>query len=142
MYRVRFITFERFAALVGEQQLDFHPIHWAFTASTSPKHMARKQAFPLVGVTKPCFPAYNRATYRVAERLVWLMFRRVINHWRMQTLSLSPLPLTGYSDRLGTQQIPILNGFSDHIIPRPADWNEHIHTTGDWVPEHTHWPPC
>jgi len=36
---------------------------------------------------------------------------------------------------LGTHQISVLNGFSEHVVPRPADWNEHVHVTGYWFPK-------
>jgi UDP:flavonoid glycosyltransferase YjiC (YdhE family) len=69
------------------------------------------------------------------------MFRGVINRWREQTLGLPPLPLTGYFDRLGTRQIPIINGFSQHVVQRPADWRENIHITGYWLSEVERWVP-
>ncbi len=103
--------------------------------------LARTQAFPLMGFPKLALPAYRRATYTLGEHIAWLVFRRVINHWRRQTLALAPLPLAGYLHRLGTRQIPILNGFSEHVVPRPPDWNEHIHVTGYWFAEDTHWQP-
>ena len=69
------------------------------------------------------------------------MFRAVINRWRKETLNLHPLPLKGYFDKLGTRDIPIINGFSQHVVPRPPDWNEHIHMTGYWFLENKHWQP-
>jgi sterol 3beta-glucosyltransferase len=95
----------------------------------------------MMGFPRLPFPGYNRATYLLAEQLAWQMFRAVINRWRKQTLHLPPLPLTGYFHRLGTRQIPILNGFSPHVVPRPADWGEHVHLTGYWFPEDNAWQP-
>jgi len=69
------------------------------------------------------------------------MYRGVINRWRKQTLNLPPLPIKGYFHQLGTEQIPILNGFSPSVVPRPEDWNEHIHITGYWFPEEQRWQP-
>jgi sterol 3beta-glucosyltransferase len=51
------------------------------------------------------------------------------------------LPLKGYFDKLGTRSIPIVNGFSQHVVPRPPDWNENIHMTGYWFPEDKQWQP-
>jgi sterol 3beta-glucosyltransferase len=52
-------------------------------------------------------------------------------------------PVAGYFDQLGTHQIPIVNGFSQYVVARPADWNEHIHVSGYWFPQDAHWqPPC
>jgi sterol 3beta-glucosyltransferase len=34
-----------------------------------------------------------------------------------------------------------VNGFSQHVVPRPPDWNKYIHITGYWFPENKHWQP-
>ncbi|MBK7320618.1 glycosyltransferase [Candidatus Villigracilis affinis] len=103
--------------------------------------LARTRAFPLHGISQTSLPGYNKATYHLGEQMAWQMFRTVINRWRKQTLNLSPLPMAGYFGQLGTQRIPIVNGFSPHVVPRPADWNEHIRVTGYWFPKDTHWQP-
>lgn len=103
--------------------------------------LARTRRMPLMGFPKLPLPGYNQMTYYLGEQLVWQMFRRVINHWRTQTLDLPPLPLKGYFDQLGTRKSPVLNGFSSSVVPRPADWNEHIHVTGYWFPEDASWEP-
>lgn len=103
--------------------------------------LTRTRSHPLMGSPKIPLLGYNALTYRMGEQLVWQMFRRVINSWRTQTLGLSPLPLGGYFDRLGTREFPVLNGFSPSVVPRPADWNEHIHITGYWFPEDPQWEP-
>lgn len=103
--------------------------------------LARTQAFPLMGFPKIQLPGYNRATYYIGEQMAWQMFRTVINRWRKQTLGLPALPIKGYFEKIGTRQIPILNGFSRHVVPRPVDWSEHIHITGYWSPEQKNWNP-
>jgi sterol 3beta-glucosyltransferase len=103
--------------------------------------LARTKTFPLMGFPKLPLPGYNKATYYLGEQMAWQMFRTVINRWRKQTLRLHPLPPTGYFEQLGTRQIPIVNRFSQHVVSRPADWNEHIHMTGYWFPENKYWQP-
>ena len=103
--------------------------------------LARTQAFPVMGFPKMPLPGYGKATYHFAEQIVWQMFRPVINRWRKQKLNLPTLPLRGYFDQLGTHKIPILNGFSQYVVPRPADWNEHIHVSGYWFPPENTWQP-
>lgn len=199
---VRFITFESFATLVAENELDFHPIRGdaqalvadagadmlalvrsfgglaeGYARDLSAPHLgqtdliinqlpaglygfdlaekydvpmvlasviplARTRAFPLMGFPRLPLPGYNRLTYILGEQMAWQMFRRVINHWRKETLHLPPLPLRGYRDHLGTRCIPILNGFSRHVVQRPLDWGEHIHITGYWFPEDPCWQPA
>ncbi|MFZ5881898.1 MAG: glycosyltransferase [Chloroflexota bacterium] len=200
-HSVRFITFESFASLVAENELDFHPIQGnaqalvaqagtdmlklvrsfgslaeEYTRALSAPQLgktdliinqlpaglygydlaekygiplalasviplARTRAFPLMGFPRLPWPGYNQATYRLGEQMAWQMFRAAINRWRKQTLGLPPLPMAGYFEKLGTRQIPIVNGFSPRVVPRPADWNEHIHMTGYWFPEDTRWQP-
>lgn len=103
--------------------------------------ITRTHTMPLMGFPNLRLPGYNNMTYFLGEQVVWRMFRLVINEWRTQTLNLPPLPFKGYFDQLGTQKFPVLNGFSQHVVPRPADWNEHIHITGYWFPEERQWDP-
>lgn len=103
--------------------------------------LARTNTMPLMGFPNLSLPGYNQMTYSVGEKVLWQMFRSVINEWRAQTLKLPPLPAKGYFDQLGTRKFPILNGFSEHVVPRPADWNEHIHITGYWFSEKKRWDP-
>jgi len=167
-HQVRFITFEGYATLVAENELDFHPIQGnaqALVANAGANTLAlmrafgslakgyardlsapylgetdliinqlpaglygfdlaekfgipmvlaaviplaRTQAFPLMGFPRLPLPGYNKATYYLGEQIAWQMMRAAINRWRKQTLRLSPLPLRGYFDRLGTRQFPIL----------------------------------
>lgn len=103
--------------------------------------LARTRMFPLMGFPRLPLWGYNRATYFLGEQMAWQMFRTVINHWRKNTLYLPPLPINGYFRQLGTHQIPIINGFSQHVVQRPDDWNEYIHMTGYWFPKDSHWQP-
>jgi len=200
-HQIRFITFESFAALVAENDLDFHPIRGnaqalvanagantlalvrsfaalaqSYARDFSAPHLgetdliinqlpaglygydlaekfnipialaaviplARTRTFPVMGFPKLPLPGYNKATYYLSEQIVWQMFRAVINRWRKQTLGLPALPIRGYFDRLGTRHVPILKGFSRHVVHRPADWGEHIHITGYWFPANKRWQP-
>ncbi len=103
--------------------------------------LARTKLFPLMGFPRLSMPGYNKATYYFGEQMAWQIFRATINRWRKETLNLSALPINGYFDQVGTRRIPIVNGFSPHVVPRPQDWNEHVHITGYWFPENKHWRP-
>lgn len=103
--------------------------------------LARTKYFPLIGFPQLPIPGYNKATYYLGEQMAWQMFRSVINRWRNGTLNLPSLPLKGYFAQLETRQIPIVNGFSQYVVPRPKDWNERIHITGYWLPESKHGRP-
>ncbi len=87
------------------------------------------------------FSLYNRLTHFVARQLVWQAFRPVINRWRRGTLGLGYAPLLGGLENMGQQPLPVINGFSRHVVPRPADWGGHVHITGYWFPEPSAWEP-
>jgi sterol 3beta-glucosyltransferase len=103
--------------------------------------LAQTNAFPMMGLPKLPLPGYNKLTYGLAEQMLWQMFRGVINHWRKQTLGLASLPWTGHFRQLRERRVPILNGFSQQVVPRPADWGANIHITGSWFPEAKPWQP-
>ena len=86
-------------------------------------------------------PGYNAFTHWLAYQLVWQGYRPVVSRWRKQTLGLSKAPLWGYSRLMEERRVPVLNGFSAHIVPRPPDWGGHIHITGYWFPEDEDWRP-
>lgn len=96
---------------------------------------------PVMGFPTLSFKGYNRLSYRLAEQIVWTMFRPVINHWRVKTLGLKPSPFTGYFRNLDQKRVPVLNGFSPHLVPRPPDWGDHVHITGYWYPKNDSWEP-
>jgi UDP:flavonoid glycosyltransferase YjiC (YdhE family) len=105
--------------------------------------MTRTHHFPMLAFPTRLgrFASYNKATYRIVEQLMWQWFRPAINRWRKQTLGLPKQSFWGYFEKIGTAQIPILNGFSSHVVPRPPDWGEHVHVTGYWFPEEEQWQP-
>jgi sterol 3beta-glucosyltransferase len=105
--------------------------------------LARTRAFPMVAFPMPPIPlpAYNALTYRIAEQLVWQAFRPAVNRWRREELGLAPWPWQGYYHHLAARAVPVVNGFSAHVVPRPHDWGEHVHITGYWPPSDDAWRP-
>lgn len=87
------------------------------------------------------FPGYNVISYRILEQLMWQWFRPTINRWRKETLGLPKQSFGGYFGEVGTSRVPILNGFSAQVVPRPVDWGESVHVTGYWFPEEENWQP-
>jgi sterol 3beta-glucosyltransferase len=75
-------------------------------------------------------PRYNALTYRLAEQLMWQACRGAINRWRTRTLGLRATGWGGPFAAMYQRQVPILNGFSEHVVNRPPDWGDHIHLTG------------
>jgi UDP:flavonoid glycosyltransferase YjiC (YdhE family) len=105
--------------------------------------LTRTRAFPMMAFPSPSIPVplYNMLTYRIAEQLLWQAFRHTVNRWRRQELGLAPWPLHGYYRQLESRGVPVLNGFSAHVVARPPDWGEHVHITGYWLPGEEAWEP-
>ncbi|MAU02183.1 MAG: glycosyl transferase [Anaerolineaceae bacterium] len=103
--------------------------------------LLRTAAFPMVAFPSwPSFlPGYNAVTYRLAEQLVWSGFRQSVNQWRQEVLGLPKRPFLGDFSRLN--HTSTLLGFSQHIVPRPADWGPNVQFTGYWLPDEPDWSP-
>ncbi|MAU08815.1 MAG: hypothetical protein CL607_03260 [Anaerolineaceae bacterium] len=86
-------------------------------------------------------PMYNRLTYRMAQQMIWHPFRKPINSFR-QALGLPPTSFWwGNIRRMTRQHVPVLQGFSQHVIPHQAEWGDHVHTTGYWLLDEADWQP-
>ncbi len=97
--------------------------------------------FPLsLLMTKSRGAALNRLTYVLAEQLGWQTFRSAINRFRKK-LGLRPAPFIGHFRTIRARRDPVINGFSQHVVPTPADWGSHIHTTGYWILDEPDWTP-
>jgi sterol 3beta-glucosyltransferase len=67
----------------------------------------------------------------------------MINSFRRETLGLSEM--SRWSDYLrfpGGRPVPVLYGFSSHVVPVPNDYPPHVHVTGYWfLDEPETWHP-
>jgi UDP:flavonoid glycosyltransferase YjiC (YdhE family) len=77
----------------------------------------------------PLGPLYNRLSWR------WAMpFTRVgqqqVDRWRQETLGLPVIPWKKELRHL--QSLPHLFGYSPSVLPKPWDWDKHVHVTGYW----------
>ncbi|NOH04711.1 MAG: hypothetical protein HND47_23445 [Chloroflexi bacterium] len=63
---------------------------------------------------------------------IWLSWRSEINHARHADFGLGPAHGLDPSLRADSVQPLTLNGFSEHVVPRPKDWNEKQVITGYW----------
>lgn len=84
----------------------------------------------------PLKKAINYGSYLLVEFLHWQRYRPLLNHFRTETLKLPPLPYLGRRFRQKTpanvSRIPVLYGFSSHVIPKPRDWPHWAYVTGFW----------
>ena len=99
------------------------------------------QAFPAPGVTTRDLGGFlNRLTYSLTQAAA-LPFRGLINQWRRETLGLSPQSLFTDPFALNGKPLPVLYGFSPHVVPPPSDWPDHVHVTGYWFLDEPAWTP-
>jgi UDP:flavonoid glycosyltransferase YjiC (YdhE family) len=92
-------------------------------------------AFPNPGFARfwPKSPALNRATFRLAERMVRHLTSAPLRRARRTVLG---LPKKG-GDFLAAlyKGLPALYGYSPNLLPKPDDWPECAHVTGYWFLE-------
>lgn len=43
--------------------------------------------------------------------------------------------------RMARERVPVIQGFSEHVIPTLPEWGEHVHTTGYWLLDESDWRP-
>jgi UDP:flavonoid glycosyltransferase YjiC (YdhE family) len=73
-------------------------------------------------------------------KLLWNVMRPAINGIVRPQLGLKPHPWYGpYFREL--QAAKTINGFSEHVLPRPADWTEFSQVTGYWFLDPPPWSP-
>ncbi len=75
---------------------------------------------------------YNRATYCLIK-LGLGMYDKIVNDFRQNILNLSSFPKSsGMLFTADEKPIPILHGYSPHIVSRPFDWPEQATINGYW----------
>jgi sterol 3beta-glucosyltransferase len=125
---------------------------YSFAALFAAPHVAEKLGIPAIVATyqpamtptrafplnrAPALPLggwYNRFTYACFEQFTWLFLHEALNTWRRETLHLAPLDRRGLFAPLHRRNQPMLFGFSPAVLPKPADWGDHLHLTGYWFP--------
>ncbi|GAB4466894.1 MAG: glycosyltransferase [Anaerolineales bacterium] len=83
----------------------------------------------------------NRLSHWILIQTTWLSFRSEINRARRTHFNLPPAHWLDPSLRPFPHQPLTLNGFSERIVPRPADWNEKQVITGYWRLPSPAWTP-
>jgi UDP:flavonoid glycosyltransferase YjiC (YdhE family) len=75
-------------------------------------------------------------------QMVWGVMRPAINDIVRPQLGLQPYSKFGpYLFRSALHRAKVINGFSRHVLPRPADWPENSQVTGYWFFDQSHWRP-
>ncbi len=100
------------------------------------------RAFPSPLVPKlPLGGLLNHLSFQVTRQLFWQNFRGNDGTMR-KTLGMSRPPFWGPFHKLEQMRVPLLYGYSSHVLPRPSDWPAHHHVTGYWfLDEPKDWSP-
>jgi sterol 3beta-glucosyltransferase len=56
-----------------------------------------------------------------------------VNRWRRDVLGLPDESRLGPGRRMRREGLPVMYGFSRHVVPRPPDWGANVHLTGWWA---------
>ena len=106
----------------------------------------REFPHPLVPTNAPKLVGLaNRLTYHAVQQVMWQSSRAGDRLARRQILGLPAAPFFGPRRRNKWKEWPeppVLYGVSSSVIPKPADWDAHVHVTGYWFLEpQTNWQP-
>jgi UDP:flavonoid glycosyltransferase YjiC (YdhE family) len=75
-------------------------------------------------------------------QMVWGVMRPAINDIVRPQLGLPRYPRFGpYLFKSALHRAKVINGFSKHVLPRPADWPENSRVTGYWFLQQPQWRP-
>lgn len=80
----------------------------------------------------PGWGLYHRLSHHATYRMLQLTSARLANHVRRELVGLPPLHYADVFGDLIAQQTPVIYGFSEHLLPRPADYAPSIEITGFW----------
>jgi len=106
--------------------------------SVIPQEITGAWPLPLLPSRFSLGQSYNRLTYRFGQQLAWQPFRKSINQFRQQ-LALPPASFWwGNIRRMAREHVPVIQGFSTHVIPPQPEWGDHVFTTGYWTL--SYWP--
>jgi UDP:flavonoid glycosyltransferase YjiC (YdhE family) len=97
--------------------------------------MAPTRAFPSPILPPPAvrLPGWaNLLQHHVATQIIWQVFRRSTDDLRRDVLGLGRWPRTGPFAQFGRECRPVLMAFSEHMVPRPLDWDARLEMTGYW----------
>lgn len=85
----------------------------------------------------------NYYSYGTVDRFIWSGMKDIVNDWRSEVLHIPPIRTHNFSGHqlIQTRKIPFLYCFSPSLVPKPKDWESHIHVNGFWCLEKSDWKP-
>lgn len=99
--------------------------------------------FPAIGMPAVNLGGgYNKLTYQLIHA-GYNSYSKVVNEFRKNELGLEKAPKgSGILTMANGKTIPVFHAFSEHLVPRPADWPETAHINGYWyLQQENNWQP-
>ena len=81
---------------------------------------------------------WNSASYKIGYVLIGTLEKRYLTDWRREN-GMAPRRVHTRPDYVsGGHRVPVIYAVSPLVMPRPKQWNEHIHMSGFWYDD----APC
>lgn len=81
---------------------------------------------------------WNSASYKIGYLLIGVLEKRYLTDWRREN-GMAPRKVHTRPDYVsGGHTVPVVYAVSPLVMPRPSQWNEHIHMSGFWYDD----APC
>ena len=81
---------------------------------------------------------WNSASYKIGYVLIGTLEKRYLTDWRREN-GMAPRRVHTRPDYVsGGHRVPVIYAVSPLVMPRPKQWNEHIHMSGFWYDD----TPC
>ena len=107
------------------------PLAAAFLQPATPSRHLPSVLFHELRGPAPVRRLYNAASHRLIESLLWSVLRSPTNEVRADLLDLPRVPRR-HTFAANLNDSLVLYGFSAEVLPRPADWGDHVQVTGYW----------
>lgn len=75
---------------------------------------------------------FNQLSHFLTDQILHHSSRAGIERWRRDSLKLGRGPFFGNYQQMRRDRVAQFLGYSEHVVPKPADWGDHVHVTGYW----------
>lgn len=103
-------------------------------ATPFPLHRTRYFTSPALYGRVPNRPGFNVMSFGLLQRLLWSAGGPPVAALWKERFGAAPPDFGRPYERHADARHPVLVSCSNHVFPRPADWNPHIHQHGFWFP--------
>ncbi|MQP64367.1 glycosyltransferase [Niveispirillum sp. SYP-B3756] len=121
------------SAMLSLAEASNRPFLWACMQPLVPTG-----AFPsplIAPPQQPLPPWGNRLHHFIIDQMLWQSTRSYVNKARRNIIGLPAWPLSGPIAKVHRERRPTLLAYSEHLVPRPDDWDDNVSVTGYWFLE-------